>query len=74
MVESKLVFGDYDRCKSPVLSILIPTYRGSDYLYQAIDSAVNQISNICFEVIVVSNDPTNSFIDIRKYSRRFSLK
>ncbi len=66
MVESKMIFGDYEKCKSPILSILIPTYRGSDYLLQAIDSAINQAHDICYEVIVVSNDPSNDFLDIRQ--------
>lgn len=64
MFESKLLLGDYSRCNSPILSILIPTYRESAYLIQAIDSAVNQKSGIEYEVVVVSNDPSNPLTDV----------
>lgn len=71
MCRSNLILGDYEKCKEPILSILIPTFRGSNYLYKAIDSALGQESSLRFEVVVVSNDPLNPLNDvIEKYKGR----
>ncbi len=61
MIESELLMGRDSQNKSPILSILIPTYGRADYLYQAIDSAINQDNkDLEYEIIVVSNDPDDS--------------
>lgn len=61
MDESRLIIGDYEKCKSPILSIMIPTYGRADYLVKAIDSALQQkVVQFSYEVVVVSNDPDDS--------------
>ncbi len=42
---------------SPCFTIAIPTFRRQDLLLQAINSALSQVCNFEFEVIVVDNDP-----------------
>ena len=58
MSESRLITGDYQKSAEPLISILIPAFRKSEYLFQAIDSAVSQEPCVDYEVIVVSNDPS----------------
>ena len=41
----------------PLVSIIIPVYNGSDYMQEAIDSALNQTYENC-EIIVI-NDGSN---------------
>lgn len=64
MIDSRLVFGKENGGDKPYLSILIPTYKRSNTLYKAIDSAINQKGDISFEVVVVSNDPEDSLTEI----------
>lgn len=74
MSKSKLILGDYEKCKEPILSILIPTFRECSYLYKAIDSALNQESSLRYEVVVVSNDPTNPLSEvIERYKKRNNI-
>ncbi len=74
MGESKLILGDYEKCREPVLSILIPTLREGSYLYKAIDSALNQKPTLRYEVVVVSNDPSNPLKGvIDRYKNRDNL-
>lgn len=41
---------------SPLVSIMIPTYRRPDLLREAVKSALAQITTVSFEVVVVDND------------------
>lgn len=41
---------------SPLVSIMIPTYRRPDLLREAVKSALAQITTVPFEVVVVDND------------------
>lgn len=66
MCKSNLILGNFDKCKDPVLSILIPTYRGCEYLYQAIDSALNQNEEMNYEVVVVSNDSNSTLEGLKE--------
>jgi cellulose synthase/poly-beta-1,6-N-acetylglucosamine synthase-like glycosyltransferase len=56
-IKSKLVYGDLNFNKTPLITIAIPTYKRPDLLEEAINSALNQIDFIDYEVIVVDNDP-----------------
>ena len=47
----------------PLVSIVIPVYNGSDYLCEAIDSALNQTYDKC-EVIVVNDGSTDNTEEI----------
>ncbi len=67
---SRLVFGNTKKCEKPILSIVIPTYRSTKFLFQALDSAINQTKYIEYEIVVVSNDPENSLsVIIDKYKK-----
>ena len=58
--------------KQPLVSIIIPVYNGSNYIKEAIDSAINQTySNI--EIIVVndgSNDNGATAKIVKKYGNK----
>lgn len=41
---------------SPLVSIMIPTYRRPDLLKESVKSALSQITTVPFEVVVVDND------------------
>lgn len=41
----------------PMFTIAIPTYKRADYLKEALNSAINQATNIPYEIIVVDNNP-----------------
>ena len=69
MDKSILILGDPARCPEPALSILIPTYRGENYLCQAIDSALDQKGGVPYEVVVVSNDPDDPLTGIAERYR-----
>lgn len=58
-IKSNLIFGKLNST-SPVYSILIPTYKRTDFLKQAIDSALNQDKVLNYEIIVVDNDPNHN--------------
>jgi len=60
-VRSKLIFGDFEYNKEPLISIVIPTYKRPKLLKKAIDSALNQDNFDDYEVIVVDNEPVNDF-------------
>lgn len=45
---------------APVVSIAIPTYKRPDLLREAIHSALAQVTELSFEVIVVDNDPDSN--------------
>lgn len=52
---------------NPLISIFIPTYKRNETLEETLQSALNQRTNVPYEVIVVSNDPeatTNKTKDI----------
>lgn len=54
-IEPIKVFGNED--SSADYTIAIPTYRRTEYLKEAIDSALNQDCNFSYNVIVVDNNP-----------------
>jgi len=54
-IKSKLIYGDTKYDETPLVSIVIPTYKRPYFLKQAIDSALNQEGFNNYEVIVVDN-------------------
>lgn len=60
------------RIEFPKFSIIVPTYKRSSLLEQAIDSALNQSVDFKYEIIVVDNDPgrncTTENLILKKYS------
>ena len=47
---------DSNSILTPLVSIMIPTYRRPDMLREAVKSALRQITTVPFEVVVVDND------------------
>lgn len=45
------------RKEVPMFTIAIPTYKRADYLKDALESAINQTTDIPYEIIVVDNNP-----------------
>ncbi len=45
------------RKEVPMFTIAIPTYKRADYLKEALESAINQATDIPYEIIVVDNNP-----------------
>lgn len=65
-IRSKLLYGDIG-IKEPIYSILIPTYKRSVFLKEAIDSAIYQLDSPIYEIIIVDNDPSeNNIIELVK--------
>jgi glycosyltransferase involved in cell wall biosynthesis len=56
-IKSKLMYGDIRNNETPLVSIVIPTYKRPFFLKQAIDSALNQRGFNNYEVVVVDNEP-----------------
>jgi glycosyltransferase involved in cell wall biosynthesis len=54
-VPSQLIFDNIPDFK-PTVSIMIPTYRRPALLEEAIESALNQMTEVPFEVVVVDNE------------------
>ena len=74
-VESVKVFGDED--PSVEYTIAIPTYKRTEYLKEAIDSALNQDYTFSYNIIVVDNNPergdgTEMMMDSYKNAKNLS--
>lgn len=41
----------------PVITIAIPTFKRSALLFEAINSAINQQTSLCYEILVLDNNP-----------------
>lgn len=54
-VKSKLIKGDFE-IKQPLISIVIPTYKRTNLLKDAIDSALGQVDFNDYEIIVLDNE------------------
>lgn len=65
-MESELVFSNYDKTNGFDLSLVIPTYRNKQLLFSAINSIISlkKEKDICYEVIVVSNNPDDPLDDL----------
>jgi glycosyltransferase involved in cell wall biosynthesis len=61
-VPANLVFqGDDER--EPVLTIAITTFRRAHLLVEALESALNQRTDLIYEVVVLDNDPNTSSLE-----------
>lgn len=56
-IDSVLLFGNPEAVSDAEITICIPTYKRPITLKDAVTSAVNQITNIPYKIIVVDNDP-----------------
>lgn len=55
-IKSKPIFLNH-RSDTPLITILIPTYKRADLLKETIESAINQKTSISYEIIVGDNNP-----------------
>ena len=57
-----------------VLSIIIPTYKPDGYLFECLDSVLNQtLAQNLYEVIIVLNGPRNPYVDdILNYAKGYN--
>lgn len=53
-IRSKLVYGN--RVKKCDISIMIPTFLRNSYLQEALNSAVSQVTEVDYEIVVVDNN------------------
>ncbi|MDR2186286.1 MAG: glycosyltransferase [Treponema sp.] len=56
-IESVLLWGNPDAVPDSEITICIPTYKRPSLLREAIESAINQVTDIPYRIIVVDNDP-----------------
>lgn len=49
------------------ISVIIPTYNDADYLNQAIESVINQTTNVDIEVVIVDSSDDEQVKDIASY-------
>jgi glycosyltransferase involved in cell wall biosynthesis len=56
-IESILLYGNPDAIPDAEITICIPTYKRPRLLKEAIESAINQVTDIPYRIIVVDNDP-----------------
>jgi glycosyltransferase involved in cell wall biosynthesis len=55
-IESVLLYGNPDAVPDAQITICIPTYKRPQLLKEAIESAINQVTDIPYRIIVVDND------------------
>ncbi|MDC0589897.1 glycosyltransferase [Porticoccaceae bacterium] len=72
-VKSKLII-DFCEKVQPEMSIMIPTFKRPGLIKQTIDSAIKQVSEIEFEVVIIDNDPDCQYSKelemlVRSYNR-----
>ncbi len=68
-VESVLLHGA--REESPLFSIMIPTYLRNIYLKDTINSALKQVTEIQYEIVIVDNNPDFSCCDTYEVVKDF---
>ncbi len=68
-IESKLLIGNINDCKNPVISIVMPIFTAPmRYFKIALESAINQDLKEEYEIVVVDNTPYNEEkTDAQKY-------
>ena len=49
---------------APIVSVLILTYNHSRYIRQAIDSALNQVTNFAYEILIGDDGSADSTPEI----------
>lgn len=55
-IKSNLLFSDCN-IEKPEISVVIPTYKNPETIFQAIESAINQIGAPLYEIVIVNNNP-----------------
>lgn len=55
-IKSILLYGDYDRCKSPAITVVMPVYKRPELFVQSLKSVVNQKNAPDYEIVVVDNN------------------
>jgi glycosyltransferase involved in cell wall biosynthesis len=71
-IESVLLYGNHDAVHDAGITVCIPTYKRPRLLKEAIESAVNQITDIPYQILVVDNDPDFGNIEILDLVKSFN--
>jgi glycosyltransferase involved in cell wall biosynthesis len=71
-IESVLLYGNHDVVHDAGITVCIPTYKRPRLLKEAIESAVNQITDIPYQILVVDNDPDFDNIEILDLVKSFN--
>lgn len=71
---SHLLYGDVKNCLSPIISVIIPTYKRIDTLETAIQSAIHQDCSFEYEIIVVDNNPNPEDVDVLRLIEALNAK
>lgn len=58
-VLSNLEYGNYDNCKAPLISIIMPVYQRPEFLRIALASVLEQETELEYEVVIVDNNEDN---------------
>lgn len=74
LMKSILLYSNKKQDNNIDISIIIPTYKRTNYLYDALDSIFSQDSaGICYEVIVVNNNPEDKMSEIIEKYKDFPV-
>ena len=65
-IESVLLYGDKNKRKKKLISIVIPTYKREKLLKEALESAINQLNFNDYEIVIVDNDDNFGNFEIKK--------
>ncbi|AEF81571.1 putative paratose transferase [Leadbettera azotonutricia ZAS-9] len=71
-IESILLYGNPDNILDAEITICIPTYKRPNLLRDAIESAVNQNTNIGYQIIVVDNDSDFNNTEVAEIVQSFN--
>lgn len=71
-IESELLYSSMT-IDSPMISVVIPTYKDI-YIYDAINSCINQNNAPAYEIVIVDNNSDNSDTKILEYVKKLKLK
>jgi glycosyltransferase involved in cell wall biosynthesis len=74
MIESVLLFGDPNNVSDAQITICIPTYKRPRLLKESIESAIKQVTNIPYLIIVVDNDSDFSNTDVLELIKSFNQR
>lgn len=63
-IKSNLLFGNYESCSHPQISIIMPIYNRPDMFRLALQSALNQNTNEEYEIVVVDNNDIDYTVNL----------
>jgi glycosyltransferase involved in cell wall biosynthesis len=55
-IKSHLLYGDYNKCKNPTISVLMPVYQHPNYFKISLESVLQEDYQYEYEIVVVDNN------------------